>query len=54
MKYSDLIQFDPIETVVQLRDANQAAAARRLVETFVISGEMADKTGVLGHPSVAV
>lgn len=43
MKYSDLIQFDPIETVVQLRDADKAADARRLVSTYVISDTMADK-----------
>ena len=43
MKYSDLIEFDPIESVVQLRDADEAAAARQLVETYVISEEMAEK-----------
>src|SRR2546425_4708432 len=43
MKYADLIQFDPIETVVQLRDADKVAAARRLVSTYVISDTMADK-----------
>ena len=43
MKYGDLIQFEPIESVVQLRDADEATAARRLVETYVISEEMADK-----------
>ena len=43
MRYSDLIEFDPIESVVQLRDADQAAAARHLVETYVISEEMAEK-----------
>jgi len=43
MKYGDLIQFDPIESVVQLRDADEATAARRLVQTYVISGEMAEK-----------
>lgn len=43
MKYAELIQFDPIETVVQLRDADKAAAARRLVSTYVISDTMADK-----------
>jgi len=43
MKYRDLIQFEPIESVVQLRDADEAAAARRLVETYVISEEMAEK-----------
>ncbi|MFC1816761.1 DUF6079 family protein, partial [Thermodesulfobacteriota bacterium] len=43
MKYSDLIEFDPIESVVQLRDADEAAAARQLVKTYVISEEMAEK-----------
>lgn len=43
MRYGDLIQFEPIETVVQLRDADEAAAARRLVQTYVISEEMAEK-----------
>jgi len=43
MKYGDLIQFEPIESVVQLRDADKVAAARQLVQTYVISEEMADK-----------
>jgi ATPase subunit of ABC transporter with duplicated ATPase domains len=43
MKYGDLIQFEPIESVVQLRDADEAAAARQLVQTYVISSEMAEK-----------
>ncbi len=43
LKYGDLIQFEPIESVVQLRDADEAAAARQLVQTYVISGEMAEK-----------
>jgi hypothetical protein len=48
MKYGDLIQFEPIETVVQLRDADREAAARQLVATYVVSDEMAEKlTGVL-------
>ena len=42
MKYGDLIQFEPIESVVQLRDADEATAARQLVQTYVISEEMAD------------
>ena len=42
MKYSDIIQFQPIETVVQLREADSEQDARRLVETFVISDRMAD------------
>ena len=43
MKYGDLIQFEPIESVVQLRDADQQDAARQLVSTYVISEEMAEK-----------
>lgn len=43
MKYADLIQFEPIESVVQLRDAGEDATARQLVKTYVISEEMAEK-----------
>ena len=43
LEYRDLIKFDPIESVVQLRDANQAATARQLIQTYVISAEMAEK-----------
>jgi len=43
VKYRDLIQFEPIETIVQLRDADHATAAQQLVRTYVISKEMADK-----------
>jgi len=43
LEYRDLIQFEPIESVVQLRDADQAATARQLVQTYVISEEMAEK-----------
>jgi len=43
VKYGELIQFEPIESVVELRDADKAVAARQLVETYVISEEMAEK-----------
>jgi len=43
MKYSDLIQFEPIESIIQLRDADEEATARQLVETYVISEEMAER-----------
>jgi len=42
MKYSDLIHFEPIETVVQLREADSEKDARRLVGTFAISERMAE------------
>jgi hypothetical protein len=52
MKYGDLIQFEPIESVVQLRDADEAAAARQLVQTYVISEEMAEKLTSLVVPQL--
>ena len=52
MKYGELIQFEPIESVVQLRDADEAIAARQLVETYVISEEMAEKLTGLVFPQL--
>lgn len=52
MKYSDLIHFDPIESVVQLRDANKLDAARQLVSTYVISDEMAERLIHLAIPQL--
>ena len=52
MKYGDLIQFGPIESVVQLRDADIATAARQLVETYVISEEMAERLVELVIPQL--
>lgn len=43
MKYGDLIQFEPIESVVQLRNADHVESAKQLVATYVISDEMAEK-----------
>lgn len=52
MKYNELIQFEPIESVVQLRDADKAAAASQLVSTYVISDEMAEKLTALVIPQL--
>lgn len=43
MKYGDLIRFDPIETVVQIRDADELSEAQRLVSSYVMSDEMAER-----------
>lgn len=43
MKYGELFQFDPIETVIQLREADIADEARRLMRTYVISDRMAEQ-----------
>lgn len=50
--YGDLIQFEPIETVVQLRDADREAAARQLVGTYVVSDEMAEKLTAVLIPEI--
>jgi hypothetical protein len=52
MKYGELIQFDPIESVVQLRDADHANAAKTLVSTYVISDQMAERLVELAIPQL--
>jgi len=52
MKFGDLIQFEPIETVVQLRDADQESAAKQLVSTYVVSAEMAERLAQVVIPQV--
>ena len=52
MKYGELIQFGPIESVVQLRNAAIATEARQLVETYVISEEMAERLVELVIPQL--
>jgi hypothetical protein len=43
MHYGDLIQFEPIESVIQLLDANRPDEAKKLVGTYVISDDMAER-----------
>jgi hypothetical protein len=43
MLYRDLIQFDPIESIIQLLDANRPDEAKKLVSTYVISDDMAER-----------
>ncbi|MEH1940777.1 MAG: DUF6079 family protein [Nostoc sp.] len=52
MKYGELIQFEPIETVIQLQDASELAEAQRLVSTYVISQEMADRLASVVFPNL--
>lgn len=42
MRYRDLIQFDPITTVIQVTDINDKDKAKNLVKTYVMSDSMAD------------
>ncbi|WP_286167922.1 DUF6079 family protein [Ochrobactrum sp. MC-1LL] len=43
MRYGDLIQFEPIESVIQLLDANRPDEGKKLVSTYVISDDMAER-----------
>lgn len=43
LRYRDLIQFEPVESVVQLRDADDKERAFHLLDTYVISEGMAEK-----------
>lgn len=42
MKYRDLIQFDPIESVIELRSADDHSKAEELVRSYVMSDNMAE------------
>lgn len=52
MKYADLLQFEPVESVIQLRGADASEGARRLVETFVISDGMATNLAKIVFPQL--
>ncbi|HZG09098.1 MAG TPA: DUF6079 family protein [Allosphingosinicella sp.] len=52
MKYSDLVKFEPIESVIQLLDANKADEGRRLVASYVISDAMADRIADIIFPQL--
>ena len=43
MKYRELVEFEPIETVIELQEAESPEKARQLVQTFVISDGMAEQ-----------
>ncbi|MBC8503852.1 MAG: hypothetical protein H8D34_03280 [Chloroflexi bacterium] len=43
MHYKDLIQFDPIEDIIQLCEADEIKTAQNHIETYVISDRMADQ-----------
>ncbi|MDN3568614.1 DUF6079 family protein [Paeniroseomonas aquatica] len=53
MRYDDLIQFEPIESVIQLLDANRPDEAKKLVSTYVISDDMAERIAKLMIPQLS-
>ena len=52
MKYKDLIAFEPLETVKELRRADDAGQAREDVRTYVISDRMAEQLNQLILPNL--
>lgn len=53
MRYGDLIQFEPIESVIQLLDANRPDEGKKLVSTYVISDDMAERIAKLMIPQLS-
>lgn len=52
MKYNELIQFEPIETIVQLRDADKVSSAKNLVSTYVVSDDMKERINTAIIPNL--
>jgi hypothetical protein len=52
MLYRDLVQFTPIESIIQLRDAEKEPAAKSLVQSYVISDAMANKLVDMAFPQL--
>lgn len=53
MRYGDLIQFEPIESVVQLLDANRSDEAKKMISSYVISDDMAERITNLIVPQLS-
>ncbi|MCZ8259129.1 MAG: DUF6079 family protein [Beijerinckiaceae bacterium] len=53
MHYGELIQFEPIESVIQLLDADRPDEAKKLVSTYVISNDMAERITKLIIPQLS-
>jgi hypothetical protein len=43
MRYGDLIQFEPIEKTIELRHIKRPGEGKKLLSTYVISNEMAER-----------
>ncbi len=52
MFYKDLVQFTPIETIIQLHDSKEEKIAKSLVQTYVISDAMANKLVDMAFPQI--
>ncbi len=54
MLYRDVVQFDPIESVIQLRAADDKQAAAQLVQSYVVSDRMADQLANIVFPQLQI
>jgi hypothetical protein len=52
VRYGDVVQFDPITTVIQLQEADEEQEARHLVETYVISDHIAEQLTAVVFPQL--
>jgi hypothetical protein len=52
IKYGDLIEFEPIESVIQIQNADTLDEAKKLVATYVISEEMAERLVTVVFPNL--
>jgi hypothetical protein len=52
MKYRDLVNFEPIESVIELERSNSPDALKQLAKTFVISDHMAERLNELLIPNL--
>lgn len=50
--YADLVSFDPIESVVQLREADARERAESLVRSYAVSRRMAEQLAILVVPQL--
>lgn len=54
MHYRDLVQFEPIESVIKINTADDKDAAAALVQSYVISDRMADQLVNLVFPQLQI
>ena len=52
MKYSEIVNFQPIESVIQIKDSNDESKAIEYVKTFVISERLAEGLSDLVIPQL--
>src|SRR5688572_25222941 len=52
MRYSELFHFEPINTLIQIREANDKSKAKNLVSSYVISERMGDQLATVVIPQL--